>query len=179
VARNAVVTVWLVVFLTAAVVGGLGFYRTFQKLEGSDTAVPGRTALALDAGTYRIFVRNHIVNGNQCRPASYFDEVEAMGLRLRPASAGAPIRPVRTGACDGGTQPGGGGLKPASVSEFRVPRGGRYELTVERGPEMTAFGRPASVYLTDSSDRWRAFAMGLGGLLVGVLGAGAIATRGR
>lgn len=170
-------TVWLVALLAASVYGWYGFYDTFQKVSGSEIGAPGRVDLDLDPGTYRIFVRNQIVNGSQCSPSSYIDDIETMGLRLRPQS-GAPVRPVKTGSCDGGTQKGGG-FKPASVSEFRVRRGGRYAFTAARGPGMTAFSRPARAYLTDSTNRWQKFAMGLGGLLVGLLGASAIASRGR
>ena len=175
--RRGVVMLWLVVFLAAAAYGWYGFYTTFQRISGSETPVPGRVDLDLDAGTYRIFVRNHIVNGSQCRPSSYIDDIESMGLRLRPRP-GTPLVPVKTGTCDGGTQKGGR-FKPASVSEFRVPRSGRYTLSAERSPTMTAFGKPARVYLTDSTNRMQKFALGLGGLLVGLLGAAAISSRGR
>lgn len=175
--RRVVVTIWLMAFLAAGAYGWYGFARTFQKVAGSEISAPGRIDIDLDEGTYRIFVRNQIVNGSQCRPSSYFGDVERMGLRLRPRT-GAAIRPSQTGACDGGTQKGGG-LKPASVSEFRVRRAGTYALTAERGPGLTAFSRPARVYLTDSTARWQTFALGLGGLLVGILGAAAISTRRR
>jgi hypothetical protein len=172
-----VITVWVSVFLAVGAFGWFGFYESFQRMPGTEIALPGRVALELDAGTYRIFVRNHIVNGNQCRPSSYADDIAATGMRLRP-STGPALIPVATGSCDGGTQKGGG-FHPASVSEFRVEQGGRYVFTGERGPGMTAYGRPARAYLTDATHRWRDFTLGLGGALVGVLGAGTIATRQR
>jgi hypothetical protein len=104
------------------------------------------------------------------------DDIRSMGLRLRPRP-GTPIVPVKAGSCDGGTQKGGG-FKPASVSEFRVPRSGRYTLTAQRAPERTALGRSARVYLTDSTGRFVKFGLGLGGLLVGI-GAIPVAARRR
>lgn len=149
--------------LVVAGISGYRFYDSFQRLPGTEIPIPGSRSISLERGTYRIYVRNYLLNGNQCRPKDHRAEMERMGLRLRP-ERGSSLEPRLSGSCDGGSKDQT--FTPGSVAEFRVERGGRYRLTGERPPGMTAYQRPARVYLVNSTGRFTSLLAGIGAILV-------------
>ncbi len=165
-----------VVSLVVCGLGGYRFYDSFQRLPETEIAVPGSKTVELDAGTYRIYIRNFLLNGNQCDPERYADDVARMGLELRPAQ-GRTIRPRLSGSCDGGSA--NQTFKPASVAEFRVLTEGSYRLSGERQPGMTAFQRAARVYLVNSSHRMTSLFAAIGAVLLAGMGVPFLLTRGR
>jgi len=163
--RKIVAVVGAVVLL-ASLFGWWLFATSFQRIDGTEMVPPGETSLSLDAGTYGIYVDGQIANSSQCSPEDHFADVLGMGLELKPAAGGRALKPHETSICDGGQDEDG--LHPFSVSEFRVQESGDYILRGTAQLPMTAYNKPATVFLKDTTNRWRGFVGGLGGNLLGV-----------
>ena len=163
--RKIVAVVGAVVLLVS-LFGWWLFVTSFQRMDGTEMVPPGETAVALDAGTYRIYVSGQIANSSQCSPEDHFGDVQSMGLELVPADGGRTLKPRETSICDGGQDEDG--LHPFSVSEFRVAKVGDYTLRGAAQLSMTAYNKPVTVFLKDTTHRWTGFAGGLGGNLLGL-----------
>jgi|GEM_PF-7030325 len=156
-----------VVVLLASLFGWWLFAMSFRAVDGSEMTPPGEVDVHLDAGEYRIYVKNQLANAGRCSSDDEFPLVESMKLALVPKDGGRRLAPERTGHCDGGTDENG--ISPVSVSQFVVREAGDYTLTGKAQPaEITAYNRDVTVHLTASGHRVSGFAGGLGGTLAGI-----------
>ena len=156
-----------VVVLLASLFGWWLFAMSFRAVDGTEMSPPGEVDVHLDAGEYRIYVKNHLANAGQCSSSDEFPLVQSMKLALVPKDGGRPLAPERTGHCDGGTDENG--ISPVSVSQFVVSEAGDYTLTGKAQPAgITAYNRDVTVHLTASGHRVSGFVGGLAGTLVGI-----------